>query len=254
MAKHIFMLLSAAALFVCGTAVGWAEGLSSEVKAQLCQEKKAGLAKLEAEAPQIRALLPQKESELESSRAAMDLMDKAVLALESGVIPGWIQAVAGTGLDAAKAWATQQHGQLVAKVGPLRDEISRLKQRQTEVGSQIFLLRDIIAGLGCDTPTPAPPVDYGAIDQHTQQFQQSGPGATSGTSGQSVQPQGSYATPSSGFGAPSGSTQPAGQQGQQPGYGPGPQESGSPSVNWQGLVPPSSPGGSEGHSHPSGGG
>jgi hypothetical protein len=71
-------------------------------------------------------------------------------------------------------------------------------------------------------------VDFRAIDQHTQQYQQSQPGSQPTTSGQSVQPQGSYATPSSEVG-PSGSTQPAGQQGQQLGYGPGP-DTGSPQV------------------------
>jgi len=58
------------------------------------------------------------------------------------------------------------------------------------------------------------------IKELEQQYQQSQPGSQTTTSGQSVQPQGQYGAPSSGFG-PSGSTQPAGQQGQQPGYGQG---------------------------------
>ena len=258
--KPVFVAIAAAALFVSDQAVVRGEELSPEVKAQLCREKKAGLANLEAEAPQIRALLPQKESELESSRAAMDLMDKAVLALESGVIPGWVQAVAGAGLDAAKAWATQQHGQLVAKVGPLRDEISRLKQRQTEVGSQIFLLRDIIEGLRCDTaPTAGSqrPPDYGAIGGLGQQFQQSQPGGSSGSASSSGGPQGSsYTTPTPGFGAPG----PAAASPPSPGgpYGyPPPSGTPSPQTPWDSVVvPPPSGGGSEGHHHPpsSGGG
>lgn len=67
------------------------------------------------------------------------------------------------------------------------------------------------------------------IKELEQQYQQSQPGSQPTTSGQSVQPQGSYAAPSSGFGASSGSTQPTGQQGQQLGYGPGP-DTGSPQV------------------------
>ncbi|MBI4381151.1 MAG: hypothetical protein HY574_08155 [candidate division NC10 bacterium] len=219
MTKHIFMLLFAAALFVCGTTVGWAEGLSPEVKAQLCQEKKAGLTKLEAEAPEIRAQLAQKEPELEAARTEMDKWDKLSVAVVAGAVPGWLQTTATlAGLDPT-TYVNQQHGKAANKVGPLRDAIRSLKQRQTEVGSQIFLLRDIIEGLGCDTPTP--PVDYNAINQLGQQSQQLQPGSQTTTSGQSVQPQGSYAAPSSGFG-PSGSTQPTGQQGQQPGYGQGP--------------------------------
>lgn len=260
--KPIFAAIAAAALFVSDQAIARAEELSPEVKAQLCREKKAGLAKIEAEAPQIRVLLPQKESELESHRAAMDLIDKAVLALESGVIPGWIQAVVGTGLDAAKAWATQQHGRHVAKVGPLRDEISRLKQRQTEVGSQIFLLRDIIEGLRCDSPPTAgsqrPPVDYDAIGGLGQQFQQSGPGESSGSAsssgGQTAQPQGSsYTTPTPGYGAPGGAAQPpqssGGYYGYPPSYG-----TPSPQIPWEGVVPPSGASGGGQPKNPCGGG
>lgn len=59
------------------------------------------------------------------------------------------------------------------------------------------------------------------LEDLERQFQQSQPGSQTTTSGQSVQPQSSaYTAPSSGFG-PSGSTQPAGQQGQQLGHGQG---------------------------------
>lgn len=232
MTKHIFMLLSAAALFVCGTAIGWAEGLSPEVKAQLCSEKKAGLAKLEAEAPQIRAQLAQKESELETARPEMDKWDKLSIGVVAGAIPDWLRMTAKlAGMDPV-AYVNREQARWANKVGPLRDEIRGLKQRQTEVGSQIFLLRDIVQGLGCDTPTP--PVDYNAINQLGQQSQQSGPGATPGTSsgtsgGQPVQSQGSgYTAPSTGYGSSGAGTQSSGSQGQ-PGYGPGPYGATAPS-------------------------
>lgn len=224
MRKAIVALAGATVLAAWGPAMTADQGMSPEVKAQLCQEKKAGLAKLEAEAPQVRADLAKKEAELESVRREMDKWDALAIGVAAGAVPAWLQLSATTvGLN-PKAYVNIEHDKHADKAAPLRDAIRSLKQRQTEVGSQIFLLRDIIEGLGCDTPTP--PMDFGAIDQHSQQFQQSGPGATSGTSGQSVQPQGSYGAPSSGFG-PSGSTQPAGQQGQQPGYGPGPYDTGS---------------------------
>jgi len=108
-------------------------------------------------------------------------------------------------------------------------QLASAKARESYVGSQIFLLRDIIAGLGCDTPTPA--TDYGAIDQHIQQSQQAGPGGTpqagSGGFGGTVQSQGPYATPSSESGTSSGSSA---QSPGQPGYGLGPYDTGSPRV------------------------
>jgi len=211
MTKHIFMLLSAAALFVCGTAVAWAQGLSLEVKAQLCQEKKAGLAKLEAEAPGLHAQVAKLEAQYAAAQAVeTNLITGATEGIRTGM-----GGDLGVGLDVGRF-------ALVDAARKNREEAARqldaAKERERYVGSQIFLLRDIVEGLGCDTPTP--PVDFGAIDQHTKQFQQSAPGATAGTSSQPVVPQGSYGAPSSGFG-PSGSTQPAGQQGQQPGYGQG---------------------------------
>jgi hypothetical protein len=218
MTKHIFMLLSAAALFVCGTAIGWAEELSPEVKAQLCKEKQAGLATLEAEAPGLHAQV----AKLEKGYAAASMAETEALGLAGDRIKTGGSGLVGDTVDKGAFG-------LVGAATTLRESVAKqlasAKAREKYVGSQIFLLRDIVQGLRCDTPTP--PVDFRAIDQHTQQFQQSGPGATSGTSGQSVQPQGSYATPSSGFGASSGSTQPAGQQGQQPGYGQGPYDTGS---------------------------
>lgn len=64
------------------------------------------------------------------------------------------------------------------------------------------------------------------LEDLERQFQQSGPGAGQGTTGQSVQPQSStYTAPSSGFGASSGIF--TGPQGQQPGYGPGPYDTGA---------------------------
>ena len=243
MTKHIFMLLFAAALFVCGTAIGWAEELSPEVKAQLCKDKKAGLATFEAEAPGLHAQV----AKLEKDYAAASMAETEALGLAGDRIK-----TGGSGFlgDAADKGAFGLVGGATAIRESVAKQLASAKAREKHVGSQIFLLRDIIQGLRCDTLTP--PVDYNAIDQLGQQSQQSGPGATPGANsgafgGQSPESQGPYT-------APSGSTQPAGQQGPQPGYGPGPYGSGSPSVNWQGLVPPSSPGGSEGHSHPSGGG
>ena len=197
--------------------------------ADLCTDKKNGLATLEAEAPQIRADLAKKEAELESVRREMDKWDELAGGVVLGVVPAWLQLSAKTvGLN-PKAYVNIEHDKHADKAGPLRDAISSLKQRQTEVGNQIFLLRDIIGGLGCDTPIP--PVDYNAINQLSEQSQQSGPGATPGTSGgtfggQSVQSQGAYGTPSSGSETPGTPAQTPGSQG----YGPGPDESGSPRV------------------------
>jgi len=225
MMKPIFMLLSAAALFVCGTAIGWAEGLSPEVTAQLCKDKKAGLATLEAEAPKVRADLAKKEAELESVRREMDKWDALAIGVAAGAVPAWLQLTAKVAGLNPKAYVNIEHDKHADKAAPLRDEIRSLKQRQTEVGNQIFLLRESIDGLRCDTLTP--PVDYNAIDQLGQQSQQSGPGGTPGTSGgtsggQPVQSQGSgYTAPSSGFGSSGAGTQSSGSQGP-PGYGPGP--------------------------------
>lgn len=226
MTKHIFMLLSAAALFVCGPAIGWAEGLSPEVRADLCKEKRAGLTALEAEAPKVRADLAKKEAELESVRREMDKWDELAIGVTAGAVPAWLQLSAKTvGLN-PKAYVNMEHDKHADKAAPLRDAIRSLKQRQTEVGNQIFLLRDSIESLRCDTLPP--PVDYNAIDQLGQQSQQSGPGAPPGTSGgtsggQPVQSQGSgYTAPSSGFGSSGAGTQSSGSQGQSPGYGPGP--------------------------------
>jgi hypothetical protein len=220
MTKHLFMLLSAAAVVVCGTAIGWAEELSPE--AQLCKAKKDGLATLEAEAPGLHA----KVAKLEKDYAAASMAETEALGLAGDRIK-----TGGSGFlgDAADKGAFGLVGGATAIRESVAQQLASAKERERYVGSQIFLLRDIIAGLRCGSPSPAPPVDYRAIDQNSQQFEQWQPGSQATTSGQSVQPQGSYATPSSGFGASSGSTQPAGQQGQQPGYGPGP-DTGSPQV------------------------
>ena len=220
MTKHLFMLLSAAAVFVCGTAIGGAEELSPE--AQLCKAKKDGLATLEAEAPGLHAKVAKLEAEYAAAQA---VENNAITGMTEGIRTG-MGGDLGVGLDVGRLGlvdAARENREAKQK------QLDSAKERERYVGSQIFLLRDIIAGLGCGAPTSAPPVDFRAIDQHTQQYQQSQPGSQATTSGQSVQPQGSYATPSSGFGASSGSTQPAGQQGQQLGYGPGP-DTASPQV------------------------
>jgi len=218
MTKHLFMLLSAAAVLVCGTAIGWAEELSPE--AQLCKTKRDGLTTLEAEAPGLHAKVAKLEAEYAAAQA---VETNAITGMTEGIRTG-MGGDLGVGLDVGRLGfvdAARKNREDKQK------QLDAAKERERYVGSQIFLLRDIIAGLGCGAATPAP-VDFRAIDQHTQQYQQSQPGSQPTTSGQSVQPQGSYATPSSGVG-PSGSTQPAGQQGQQLGYGPGP-DTGSPQV------------------------
>jgi hypothetical protein len=251
MRKTIVAFAGVAVLASWGPAMAADQGLSPE--AQLCKAKKDGLASLEAEAPQIRVELAQKEPELETARTENDKWDNLSLGEEAGAVPEWLQTSAKFAGMNPRAYIRREHTKWADKLGKLRDKVTELQRRQTEVGSQIFLLRDIIAGLKCHTLTPAPPVDYGAIDQHTQQYQQSQPGSQTTTSGQSVQPQGSYAAPSSGFGASSGSTQPAGQQGQQPGYGPGPDESGSPRVPYDQIKVEGSIGEKPGMSKPGGG-
>ncbi len=209
-----------AVLATWGSTIAADQGLSPEVKAQLCSEKKAGLAKFEAEAPGLHAQVAKLESEYaaasQAETDAITRMNTRVQTPSGGIVEGLIDVGAFKLVEAART-----RREAVAK------QLASAKERERYVGNQVFLLRDIIQGLGCDTPTPAP-MDYRAIDQHTQQFQQSGPGGMSGTSGQSAQPQSStYTAPSTGFGSSSGSTQPAGQQGQQPGYGPGPYDTGS---------------------------
>ena len=219
MTKHIFMLLSAAALFVCGTAIGWAEELSPEVKATLCGEKRAGLATLEAEAPGLHAQV----AKLEKDYAAASMAETEALGLAGDRIK-----TGGSGFlgDAADKGAFGLVGGATAIRESVAKQLASAKAREKHVGSQIFLLRDMIDGLRCATLTP--PVDYNAINQLGEQSQQSGPGATPGTSGgtsggQSVQQQGSgYTGPSSGYGSSGAGTQSSGSQGQSPGYGPGP--------------------------------
>lgn len=217
MTRHIFMLLSAAAVFVCGTAIGRAEELSPE--AQLCKAKKDGLATLEAEAPGLHA----KVAKLEKDYAAASMAETEALGLAGDRIK-----TGGSGFlgDAADKGAFGLVGGATAIRESVAQQLASAKERERYVGSQIFLLRDIIQGLRCDTLTP--PVDYNAINQLGEQSQQSGPGATPGTSGgtsggQPVQSQGSgYTAPSSGYGSSGAGTQSSGSQGQSPGYGPGP--------------------------------
>ena len=227
MRKTIVAFAGVAVLAAWGPAMAADQGLSPE--AQLCKAKKDGLASLEAEAPQIRVELAQKEPELETARTENDKWDNLSIGEEGGAIPEWLQTSAKFAGMNPRAYIRREHTKWADKVGKLRDKVTDLKRRQTEVGSQIFLLRDIIAGLGCDTPTPA--TDYGAIDQHIQQSQQAGPGGTpqagSGGFGGTVQSQGPYATPSSESGTSSGSSA---QSPGQPGYGLGPYDTGSPRV------------------------
>ena len=236
MTKYLFMLMFAAALFVCSTAIGSAKEHTWEARA--CTEKRAGLATFEAKAPGLHAEVAKLEAQY---AAALAVVSKSVTGATEGATTGMGGDV-GVGLDVGRFEFMD-----AARVNAdnLQKQLDSAKERERHVGSQIFLLRDIIAGLGCNTSTPAPPVDYGAIDQHTQQYQQSQPGSQTTTSGQSVLPQGPYGAPSSGFG-PSGSTQPAGQQGQQPGYGPGPDESGSPRVPYDQIKVEGSIGGETG--------
>jgi hypothetical protein len=90
------------------------------------------------------------------------------------------------------------------------------------------------------------------IKELEQEWNKSQPGSQTTTSSQPIVPQGPYGAPSSGFG-PSGSTQPAGQQGQQPGYA-GP-DTGSPQVPYGPILEgiQGSIGGKPGMSKPGGG-
>jgi len=191
MKKPVFALVLVAGLVVIGAAVGWAQGLSPEARVQLCREKKAGLAKLEAEAPQVRADLVKKEAELENVRQEMDKWDKLSIAVEAGAIPGWLQVAAtAVGLN-PKAYVNGEHAKHADKAAPLRDQIRSLKQRQSEVGNQIFLIRDSIESLRCGDLSPrppaSPPVDLGTIDRlgresHDQRYGGQ-PSPTSGSFG-----------------------------------------------------------------------
>ena len=249
MRSLISAVVLAAALFGLVAAVNGADDLSPQMRAQLCQEKKAGLAKLEEEAPQIRAQLAQREPELETARTEMDKWDKLSLAVVAGAIPDWLQTTAKlAGLNPV-TYVNREHGKAANKVGPLRDEVTRLKQRQTEVGSQIFLLRDIVDSLRCDAPPVAgpqrPPVDFGAIDRLGQESRdQRYGGGSSPTSGSLGGPPGAAPTlidqdyrgtaPSS---APGAAQAPAGG----PGYGPyGPYGPGVGMVPVPGYSGPSS--------------
>jgi len=174
-------------LFIFGTGAVWAQGLSPEVRAQLCREKKAGLARFEAEAPQLRAELARKEGELESVRQEMGKWDKISIAVEAGAIPGWLQVAAtSVGLN-PKAYVNREHAKHTDKAAPLRDQIRNLKQKESDVANQIFLLRDSIESLRCSDLIPRLPVDLGAIDQlgresHDQRYGGT-PSPTSGSFG-----------------------------------------------------------------------
>lgn len=187
--------------------------------ADLGTDKKNGLAKLEAEAPGLHAQVAKLQGEYAAaSLAETEAFDRMGDSARKGS-----SNVLGLGLDVAsyKIFEAAKNNREAAG-----NRLNVAKEEERYVGSQIFLLRDMIAGLGCDTLTPAPPVDYGAIEQHTQQYQQSQPGSQATTSEQLVVPQGAYATPSSGFGTPETPAQTPGSQG----YGPGPYDTGSPRV------------------------
>jgi hypothetical protein len=222
--KLFFLTVLAGGVLLWGLTIGEAQGLSADAKAQLCSEKKAGLAKLEAEAPALHAQV----AKLEKDYAAASMAETEALGLAGDRV-----RTGGSGFlgDAADKGAFGLVGAATLARESVAKQLASARAREKHVASQIFLLRDIIEGLGCGTP--APPVDYNAIDQLGQQSQQSMPGATSGTSGgtsggQSVQQQGSgYTAPTSGFGSSGASTQTSGSQGQYPGYGPGPYGTGS---------------------------
>lgn len=206
MRKPIFTVALAVALLVTDQATARAEDLSPEVRAQLCREKKAGLAKLEAEAPAIQAQLKQYKAGLENARIENDELDPLSEAAEVGSlrIPEWLQGQEqlriSESLKDPKAYIAREHAEALNKLGKLRNIVRNLERRQIEVGREIGLLRDMVVSLGCDTGTP--PVDYRAIDEHSRQFQQPQPGSQTPTSEQPVVPQGAYNTPTPVSGAP----------------------------------------------------
>lgn len=180
MTKQIFTLSLAAALFAWSTAVGLAQGLLPEVKAQLCREKKAGLAKLGAEAPSLHAQVAKLEGEYaaasQAETDAITRMNTRIQTPSGGVIEGLLDVGTFKAVEIAKK-----------NREAARSKLDSAKERERYVGSQIFLLRDIIAGLNCDAPAPRAPVDLAAIDRlgresHDQRYGGK-PSPTSGSFG-----------------------------------------------------------------------
>jgi hypothetical protein len=181
MRRLISVGVSVAALFVWVPAITWAEGLSPQVTAMLCQEKKAGLAKLEAEAPGLHAQV----AKLEKDYAAASMAETEAMGLAGNRIRTGSSGFVGDTVDKGAFG-------LVGAATILRESVAKqlasVKARETYVGSQIFLLRDIIEGLGCDKlPVAAPQrpaVDFGAIERLGQESREQGyGGGTSPTSG-----------------------------------------------------------------------
>lgn len=222
MRKPIFTVALAVALFVSDQAISRAEDLSPEVKAQLCREKKAGLAKIEEEAPKIREQLAQQKEKLDTaltvSAAARELDISAQLMGKKSWTQdqkkrefSWLLLQARD----ARMSLDEYVASMINELPKLRTSVENSEQRQTEVGRQISLLRDSIKSLHCDTlKTDGPqglPVDYGAIGRLIDQFQQSQPGGQTTTNSQSVVPQGPYNTPPPGLGTLGSTNQPTGQ-------------------------------------------
>lgn len=244
-------VISAAALCAWAATVNGADTLSPQVRVQLCSEKKAGLAELEAEAPALHAQVAKLQSEYDAALAAVSKLltgaTDRVTTPSGGYLNLGLDAATLKALDVARASADN-----------IKKQLDSSRERETYVGSQIFLLRDIIEGLGCDALTPAkpqpPPIDYGAIDQLNQQFQQSQPGGQTTTSNQSVQPQSSsYTAPTPGYGTPGVATQQPPGSGGYYGYSPS-DETPSVQTPWDSLVPPTTWGGGSQPKNPCGGG
>jgi hypothetical protein len=222
-------------------------------------DKPAAPAELQALSNQIAGLqgqLAAKEAELQAQNSKIADIKAKMLGLGAlqdiggGVAGGW-NVGENVGMGGGRAAlqfqliaAESQRDAVAQQISSLQQQIAQVQATltywQNPVGTDIKNERE---HLGNIENQPPPKDDFDRrqrqqdIDSSRQrikeledlerQFQQSQPGSQTTTSGQSVQPQGSsYTTPSSGFG-PSGSTQPAGQQGQQPGYGPGPYDTGS---------------------------
>ncbi|HEX6187672.1 MAG TPA: hypothetical protein VFZ40_06310 [Pyrinomonadaceae bacterium] len=150
-----------------------AQELTPTQRTQLCKEKKSGLARLEQEAVDLRSTISRYEESLEAlPKLSQEQIDErlafAVRQVEglkrdlenSGIAPEARKtiekrlAVYRAAMDLYAAMKTENIGsdpdiQNSTWVRRVKAAISSAQERQTEVGRQIFLLRDSIESLRC---------------------------------------------------------------------------------------------------------
>src|SRR5581483_10069294 len=175
-------LMIAAAVLALFANAALAQQPPADQKAQLCAEKRAGLDRLEAEARQTREQIKSEQDKLERFKKAVLNPSPEHLDLLISVFIEKIESLKRllaeaktpeerAALDAAlkrqrrfldlytslkiriemgrPITINDLPGEDQAEIKTHEDRIASLKERQTEVGRQIFLLRESLESLGC---------------------------------------------------------------------------------------------------------